>query len=97
MGFFGKKLFILLYLFYKKGTHNLQKRQQIPGKNFENLEKSWKNHGILLVSRSGNPEITNRQIIQIIEGVTDPQIDEQIYRNAYQYIKLYIVTTGRFI
>ncbi len=39
----------------EKGYVKSTKRQIIPGKNFENLEKSWKNHGILLVSRSGNP------------------------------------------
>ncbi len=48
---------VLLYLFWKKGIQSRQKRQKIPGKNFENLEKSWKNHGILLVSRSGNPVV----------------------------------------
>ncbi len=41
--------------------------------------------------------ITNRQIIQLIEGTTDSKINEKIYKYIYQFIKLYIVTTGRFI
>ncbi len=32
------------------------KKNQGSYRTFDNLEKSWKNHGILLVNRSGNPE-----------------------------------------
>ncbi len=42
-------------------------------------------------------KLTNKQLIQIIEGIRDIQISDIIYKNIYQYIKLYIVTTGRFI
>ncbi len=38
-------------------TKPARKDHLIPGKNFENLEKSWKYHGILSVSRSGNPAL----------------------------------------
>ncbi len=41
--------------------------------------------------------INNRQIIQLIEGGKEKHIDEQVYKNIYQFIKLYIVTTGRFV
>ncbi len=30
--------------------------------------------------------INNKQIIQLIEGITDPQIEDNIYRNIYQFI-----------
>ncbi len=40
--------------------------------------------------------LTNRQLLSIIQGQKDQDIDPQIYKNIYQYIKLYIVTTGRF-
>ncbi len=41
--------------------------------------------------------LTNRQLVQIITGHTMQNMEQQIYKNAYQFIKLYIVTTGRFI
>lgn len=41
--------------------------------------------------------LTNRQLVQLISGFKDNNIDNSVYKNAYQYIKLYIVTTGRFI
>ncbi len=41
-------------------------------------------------------KLTNKQIIQIIQGTRDNDIEDYIYKNIYQYIKLYVVTTGRF-
>ncbi len=41
-------------------------------------------------------KISNKQMIQIIQGLKDEDIDTNIYKNIYQFIKLYIVTTGRF-
>ena len=40
--------------------------------------------------------ITNRQLVSLIQGKRDDNIDINIYRNIYQYVKLFIVTTGRF-
>ncbi len=42
-------------------------------------------------------DITNRNMIQTIEGTTIPDVEEKIYKKIYQFIKLFIVTTGRFI
>ncbi len=42
-------------------------------------------------------KLTNRQMVQIILGNRNFDIEHDIYINAYQFIKLYIVTTGRFI
>ena len=33
--------------------------KKIPGNLLKNLEKSWKNHGILPVQKSGNPEVND--------------------------------------
>ncbi len=41
-------------------------------------------------------KLTNRQIIQIIQGTRDDNITDDMYESIYQFIKLYIVTTGRF-
>ncbi len=54
--FFVKGYFDLLYLYGKRMYKACKKDKIIPGKNLENLEKSWKYHGILSVSGSGNPE-----------------------------------------
>ncbi len=46
-----------------------------------------------------NPQLeklTNRKLIQIIQGDTIIEIPNYIYKNIYQFVKLYIVTTGRF-
>ncbi len=40
--------------------------------------------------------LTNRQLIGIIEGQKTPDIDYNKYKNIYQFVKLYIATTGRF-
>ncbi len=40
--------------------------------------------------------LTNKQLINIIQGHKNPETDNIIYKNIYQFIKLYIVTTGRF-
>ncbi len=40
--------------------------------------------------------LSNRQLISIVEGHKNPDIDTNIYKNIYQFIKLYIATTGRF-
>ncbi len=42
-------------------------------------------------------KLSNKQIIQIIQGIKDDDIDNYIYKNIYQFIKLFIVTTGRFV
>ncbi len=42
-------------------------------------------------------KISNKQVIKIIEGFKEENITENIYKNIYQFIKLYIVTTGRFV
>ncbi len=55
---FGKKL-LYFTLFKEMVQKAFQKKpKKYLEKNFENLEKSWKNHGILLVSHSGNPVVT---------------------------------------
>ncbi len=41
-------------------------------------------------------KLTNRQLIQIIQGHKDTEIESKTYKNVYQYVKCYIVTTGRF-
>ncbi len=40
--------------------------------------------------------LSNRQFIHIIQGQKSEEVDDKIYKNIYQFIKLYIVTTGRF-
>ncbi len=40
--------------------------------------------------------LTNRKLIQIIQGDKSIEISDNIYINIYQFIKLHIVTTGRF-
>ncbi len=40
--------------------------------------------------------LTNRKLIQIIQGDKSIEVPDYIYKNIYQFIKLYIVTTGRF-
>ncbi len=50
-------LHFTLFVLEKGFTKLMKKDKKYLEKNFENLEKSWKNHGILLVSRSGNPEM----------------------------------------
>ncbi len=42
-------------------------------------------------------KINKRQIIQLIEGSKHFQVGYQTYKNIYQYVKLYIVTSGRFV
>ncbi len=42
-------------------------------------------------------KLTNKQLIQIIQGLRDDEVESYTYKNIYQYIKLYIVTTGRFV
>ena len=42
-------------------------------------------------------KLNNRQLVQLILGHKQDNIEDIIYKNAYQFIKLYIVTTGRFI
>ena len=43
--------------FYSKplGNHTLKIMKKIPGNLLKYLEKSWKNHGIFSVRKSGNP------------------------------------------
>ncbi len=41
-------------------------------------------------------KLTNKKLIQIITGDKDETIDYKIYQNIYQFIKYFIVTTGRF-
>ncbi len=41
-------------------------------------------------------KLSNRHLIQIIQGKREQNMDIEIYKNIYQFIKLYIVTTGRF-
>ena len=41
-------------------------------------------------------KLNNKQLIQLIQGHTIAGIDDYIYKNTYQYIKLFIVTAGRF-
>ncbi len=40
--------------------------------------------------------LSNRKLIQIIQGDKSLDIAPNIYKNIYQFIKFYIVTTGRF-
>ncbi len=40
--------------------------------------------------------ISNKKLIQIIKGEKDEAISYDIYQNIYQFIKYFIVTTGRF-
>ncbi len=42
-------------------------------------------------------QLTNRQLIHIIQGSREDNIEQSIYKNIYQFIKLYIVLTGRFV
>ena len=50
------KLNKFAYLYSKPlWNHTLKIKKKIPGNLFKNLEKSWKNHGILSVRKSGNP------------------------------------------
>ncbi len=41
--------------------------------------------------------LSNRQLKQIIQGNREENIEHSIYKNIYQFIKLYIVLTGRFV
>ncbi len=41
--------------------------------------------------------LSNRQLIQLIQGDRNINISDQLYKNIYQFVKLYIVTTGRFL
>ncbi len=41
-------------------------------------------------------KISNKKLLQIIKGERDKNIDHKIYKNIYQFIKYFIVTTGRF-
>ncbi len=40
--------------------------------------------------------LTNKELIYMIQGIRKDNIEDKIYKNVYQYIKLYIVLTGRF-
>ncbi len=40
--------------------------------------------------------LTNRKLIQLIQGDKSIEVPDYIYKSIYQFIKLYIVTTGRF-
>ena len=40
--------------------------------------------------------LTNKKLIQIIQGDKSIELSDNIYKNIYQFIKLYIVTSGRF-
>ncbi len=42
-------------------------------------------------------KLNNKQIIELIQRYKIQGIDDYVYKNVYQYIKLFIVTTGRFI
>ncbi len=68
---------------YFMDCNKFQTHRLILKHNISNLHQSFKS-------------ITNKQIIQIIQGIKDENINMDIYQRAYQYIKLYIVTTGRF-
>ncbi len=41
-------------------------------------------------------KISNKKLTQIIKGEKHPNIEDKIYKNIYQFIKYYIVPTGRF-
>ena len=41
--------------------------------------------------------LSNKQLIQIIQGQKDNSIKNSTYQKIYQFIKLYIVLTGRFV
>ncbi len=60
-----------------------QQQRQILKTNISSLHTQLKN-------------LTNKQIINIIHGARDDKIDKGIYKSIYQFIKLYIVTTGKF-
>ncbi len=40
--------------------------------------------------------LSNKQLIQIIQGQKNNLVDNSTYQKIYQFIKLYIVLTGRF-
>ena len=44
--------------FYIQNCLDIMNNEKIPGNLLKNLEKSWKNHGILPVRKSGNPAIS---------------------------------------
>ncbi len=62
--------------------------------NYTQYRKFLKQNIINLDSNFHN--LSNRQFIQIIQGHKDPNINNNIYEKVYQFIKLYIVLTGRF-
>ena len=41
--------------------------------------------------------LSNKQLISIIQGHKNQNIPNSIYKQVYQFIKLYIVLTGRFV
>ncbi len=41
--------------------------------------------------------LSNKQLIQIIQGQKNSSIENSTYQKIYQFIKLYIVLTGRFV
>ena len=61
------------------GNHTLKIMKKIPGNLLNNLERSWKYHGILSVRKSGNPEVIQQyqwflQVSQIDVTVTMMQL-----------------------
>ncbi len=61
---------------------------------YENQRKTLKHNISRLHQRF--EKLNNKQLIQLIQGHKIDGIDDYIYKNVYQYIKLFIVTTGRF-
>ncbi len=41
-------------------------------------------------------KLPNKKLLQLIKGQKEDFIDNKIYINIYQFIKYFIVTTGRF-
>ncbi len=64
-------------------------------KKYDNQRQILKEH--IIKTHQKFLKLSNRQIIQIIQGKRDEEIENYTYKNIYQFIKLYIVTTGRFV
>ncbi len=61
-----------------------------------NIQRQTSEENIKKLHESFN-KLTNRQLIQVIQWSKDNNTDRCIYKNIYQFVKLYIVTTGRFV
>ncbi len=83
-----------------KCTQCNKNRQETLHHYFMDCEKYKQHRNVLkqnIISLDNNFQaLSNKQLIQIIQGQKNNLVDNSTYQKIYQFIKLYIVLTGRF-